>query len=151
MSADDNTTAPETAMCDERIDALLRSAGLRPTRQRIALARRLFQDGDRHVTAEELHAEVQSDGEQVSLATVYNALHQFQQAGLLRELAVDGAKCYFDTNTSNHNHFYVEGEELLDIPGDQIRVDGLPRPPSGMRIAHVDVVVRLVRDDEDAG
>ena len=130
----------------EYIHNLLRTAGLRPTRQRVALAKLLFQNGDRHVTAEALHAEVQVVGEQVSLATVYNALHQFQQAGLLRELAIDGSKSYFDTNVSNHNHFYVEDdEELLDIAGSAVRVDGLPEPPPGMKIAHVDVVVRLVK------
>lgn len=130
----------------ERMLALLRAAGLRPTRQRIALARQLFQVGDRHVTAEALHAEVLATGEQVSLATVYNALHQFQQVGLLRELAIDGSRTYFDTNTSNHNHFYIESDEkLLDIMSDSIRVDGLPEPPPGMKIAHIDVVVRLVK------
>ena len=130
----------------ERIQNLLRTAGLRPTRQRVALAKLLFQNGDRHITAEELHTEAQAEGEQVSLATVYNALHQFQRAGLLRELAIDSAKSYFDTNVSNHNHFYVEdNEELLDIAGSAIRVDGLPEPPPGMKITHIDVVVRLVK------
>lgn len=105
----------------------------------------LFGSGDRHVSAELLHAEVQAAGEQVSLATVYNTLHQFTQAGLLRELAIDSDKAYFDTNTSNHNHFFIEDKgELIDIPGDSIRVDGLPEPPEGMRISHIDVVVRLV-------
>ncbi len=74
-------------------------------------------------------------------------MHQFKRAGLLRELAIDGAKAYFDTNTSNHNHFFIESEgELVDIPGGSIRVDGLPEPPAGMRISHIDVVVRLVKD-----
>lgn len=128
------------------IPALLRQAGLRPTRQRIALGTLLFSGCDRHISAETLHAEVLSAGEQVSLATVYNTLHQFTEAGLLRELAVEGGRTYFDTNTSNHNHYYVEDAgEVLDIPGDSIRVDGLPDPPEGMRISHVDVVVRLVK------
>lgn len=128
---------------------MLRASGLRPTRQRIALAGLLFQKGDRHITAEDLHAEVLAAGEQVSLATVYNTLHQFQEAGLLRELAIEGSRSYFDTNTSNHNHFYVEQDDrLLDIPGDAIRVNGLPAPPPGMKIAHIDVVVRLVKEDE---
>ena len=124
----------------------LRIAGLRPTRQRLALAALLFGAGDRHVTAEALHAEAVASGERVSLATVYNALHQFRYAGLLRELAVDGTRTYFDTNTSNHNHYFVESDgELLDIPSGSIRVDGLPEPPAGMKIAHIDVVVRLVK------
>jgi Fur family transcriptional regulator, iron response regulator len=125
---------------------LLQRAGLRPTRQRVALGLLLFGKGDRHVTAEALHAEAVVAGEHVSLATVYNALHQFKDAGLLRELAIEGSKAYFDTNTSNHNHFYLESEgELMDIPGATVRVDGVPEPPAGMRISHIDVVVRLVK------
>ena len=124
----------------------LRQSGLRPTRQRLALGALLFGAGDRHVTAEALHGEAVASGQRVSLATVYNTLHQLRQAGLLRELAVDGTRTYFDTNTSNHNHFYLESQgELVDIPSTCIRVDGLPEPPAGMRIAHIDVVVRLVK------
>ncbi|MCB1504144.1 MAG: transcriptional repressor [Hyphomicrobiaceae bacterium] len=124
----------------------LRTAGLRPTRQRMALGQLLFQSGDRHVSAETLHAEAIAAGEHVSLATVYNTLHQFKRAGLLRELAIDGTRAYFDTNTSNHNHFFVEDAgELMDIASDGIRVDGLPEPPEGMKISHIDVVVRLVK------
>lgn len=129
------------------IDAgeLLRRGGLRPTRQRVALARLLFGNGDRHVTAEILHEEAVRAGQRVSLATVYNTLHQFKRAGLLREIAIGGQRAYFDTNTSNHNHYYIEGEEtLVDIPGDSIRVDGLPQPPDHLKISHIDVVVRLV-------
>lgn len=136
------TTTAGNAALTER----LRVASLRPTRQRLALASLLFGAGDRHVTAEALHAEAVASGERVSLATVYNALHQFRHAGLLRELAVDGTRTYFDTNTSNHNHYFVESDgELLDIPSGSIRVDGLPEPPAGMKIAHIDVVVRLVK------
>lgn len=128
---------------------MLRQAGLRPTRQRLALGRLLFGSGDRHVTAEQLHVEVSSLGEHVSLATVYNTLHQFKKAGLVRELAIEGSKAYFDTNTSNHNHFLLESNgELMDIPGDAIRVDGLPQPPDGMKITHVDVVVRLAKYED---
>lgn len=119
---------------------------MRPTRQRVALGTLLFGNGDRHVTAEKLHEEAVKAGEVVSLATVYNTLHQFQKAGLLRELAIDGDRAYFDTNTSNHNHYYIEHEgKLLDIPGDTVRVDGLPEPPDGMKVSHIDVVVRLVK------
>ena len=124
---------------------LLRRAGLRPTRQRVALANLLFANGDRHVTAEMLHEEAVRAGQRVSLATVYNTLHQFKRAGLLREIAIGGQRAYFDTNTSNHNHYFIEAEsKLLDIPGDSIRVDGLPEPPENLRISHIDVVVRLV-------
>jgi Fur family iron response transcriptional regulator len=125
---------------------LLRQAGLRPTRQRVALAVLLFGSGDRHVTAEMLHEEAVKSGERVSLATVYNTLHQFQRAGLLREIAIGGQRAYFDTNISNHNHFFLEAEgQLVDIPGSSIRVDGLPDPPQHLKISHIDVVVRLVK------
>jgi Fur family iron response transcriptional regulator len=135
--------APHAAVPD-----LLRRAGLRPTRQRLALGALLFGEGDRHVTAEQLHAEVAAQGEHVSLATVYNALHQFKKAGLVRELAIDGTKAYFDTNTSNHSHFLLESTgELMDIAEDTVQVSGVPEPPAGMRITHVDVVVRLAKKD----
>ncbi len=128
------------------LEGRLRSAGLRPTRQRLALGLLLFGAGDRHVTAETLHEEAVAAGESVSLATVYNTLHQFRSAGLLREIAINGQRAYFDTNVSNHNHFFVEKTGMLmDIAGDAIRVDGLPEPPPGMKIAHIDVVVRLVK------
>jgi Fur family iron response transcriptional regulator len=128
------------------VKAMLREVGLRPTRQRMALGWILFAKGDRHITAEMLYDEATRARVPVSLATVYNTLHQFTRAGLLRELAIDGTKAYFDTNTSNHNHFFVESEGvLIDIPGDAIRVDGLPQPPPGTRIVHVDLVVRLAK------
>ena len=128
------------------VSKLLRRAGLRPTRQRVALALLLFGSGDRHVTAEMLHEEAVRSGERVSLATVYNTLHQFQRAGLLRDIAIGGQRAYFDTNISNHNHFFLEAEgQLVDIPGSSIRVDGLPAPPEHLKISHIDVVVRLVR------
>lgn len=133
----------ETAESD--LGQFLRRAGLRPTRQRLALGALLFGSEDRHVTAEMLHAEAVAAGERVSLATVYNTLHQFKRAGLLREIAIDGSKAYFDTNTSNHNHFLIESEgRLIDIPGPCVCFDRLPEPPEGMRISHVDVVIRLV-------
>jgi Fur family iron response transcriptional regulator len=140
----DNLTPQTQNAIEADLAERLRRAGLRPTRQRVLLATILFGQGDRHVSAEMLHAEVIAAGEQVSLATVYNSLHQFTAAGLLRELAVDGSKAYFDTNVSNHNHFFIEDRgELIDIDGDSIRVDGLPKPPDGMEISHIDVVVRL--------
>ena len=126
------------------IDKRVRDAGLRPTRQRVALAHLLFAKGDRHLSAEELHEEALGAGVPVSLATVYNALHQFTEAGLLRILAVEGAKTYFDTNTSDHHHFFVEGEnKVFDISAGPVRVVNLPEPPEGMEIANVDIVVRL--------
>ncbi|HMM14030.1 MAG TPA: Fur family transcriptional regulator [Parvibaculum sp.] len=124
--------------------ARLREAGLRPTRQRLALGRLLFDGGDRHVTAEALHDEAQAVGVSVSLATVYNTLHQFTEAGLLREVVVDSARTYFDTNTSDHHHFFVENSgALMDIDGDRIAISGLPEAPEGTNVARVDVIVRL--------
>src|SRR3954469_4353293 len=126
------------------VDKRVREAGLRPTRQRLALAHLLFAKGDRHLSAEELHEEAQNAGVPVSLATVYNALHQFTEAGLLRILAVEGSKTYFDTNTSDHHHFFVEGENrVFDIDTGAVRVMNLPEPPEGMEIVNVDIVVRL--------
>ncbi|MEJ6783481.1 MULTISPECIES: iron response transcriptional regulator IrrA [Phyllobacteriaceae] len=126
------------------VETRVRDAGLRPTRQRIALAELLFAKGDRHLSAEELHEEALNAGVPVSLATVYNSLHQFTEAGLLRILAVEGAKTYFDTNTSDHHHFYVEGENrVFDIESSAVTVSNLPEPPEGMEIANVDIVVRL--------
>ena len=131
-------------MNSETVATRLRGAGLRPTRQRLALAEILFGAGDRHITAEQLHAEAVAARVPVSLATVYNALHQFTQAGLLRILAVEGSKTYFDTNTSDHHHFYVEGENrIFDIASGPVTVSNLPEPPDGMEIANVDIVVRL--------
>ncbi|MDB5590735.1 Fur family transcriptional regulator Irr [Enterovirga sp.] len=123
----------------------LRRVGLRPTRQRISLGWLLFAKGDRHITAEMLYEESMRARVPVSLATVYNTLHQFTEAGLLRQLAVDGSKSYFDTNTTEHHHFFLEGEEeLMDAPAG-ISVGELPEPPAGMEIARVDVIVRLRR------
>jgi Fur family iron response transcriptional regulator len=143
-----NTAGPDKdGKSSKGVSHLLRKAGLRPTRQRMALGSLLFEGEDRHVSAESLHAEATAAGQHVSLATVYNTLHQFKRAGLLRELAINGAKAYFDTNTSNHNHFFVEEEGVLrDIPGHAIRVDGVPEPPEGMSITHIDVVVRLKKE-----
>lgn len=123
---------------------MLRTAGLRPTRQRVALGWLLFGKGNRHVTAEMLHEEAIKARVPVSLATIYNALHQFTEAGFLREVAVEGARAYFDTNTGNHYHFYVEGEgRLVDVENWHVQPSQLPTPPEGMEIVGVDVVMRL--------
>lgn len=122
----------------------LRGVGLRPTRQRLALARLLFDDGDRHISAEQLHSEALAANIRVSLATVYNTLHQFTDVGLMREIVVDSGRSYFDTNTSEHHHFFFEKSgRLEDIPGDQIHLAQVPRAPEGHRIKSVDVIVRI--------
>jgi Fur family iron response transcriptional regulator len=128
------------------VTAVLRMAGLRPTRQRIALAELLFAGPHRHVSAEELHAEASAARVNVSLATIYNTLHQFQEAGLLREVAIDASRSYFDTDTSDHHHFYLEDEQrVVDIPATSIVIGGLPAAPAGMVVTHVDVIVRVKR------
>src|SRR5258705_1499099 len=128
------------------VKAMLRQVGLRPTRQRMALGWILFGKVDRHITAEMLYEEASKAKVPVSLATVYNTLHQFTDVGLLRQVAVDGSKTYFDTNNTQHHHFFVEGENaLLDIPDSAVMVEESPIPPEGYEIARIDVVVRLRR------
>lgn len=123
---------------------LLRDAGLRPTRQRLALAKLLFSGNDRHFSAEQLHGDAAAAGVKVSLATVYNTLHQFVGAALLREIVVEAGRSYFDTNTADHHHFFHEGSgRLEDIPTGSLSVDRLPDAPDGTSIARVDVIVRL--------
>lgn len=123
---------------------MLRTAGLRPTRQRVSLAELLYSKGDRHISAELLHEEAVEADVPVSLATVYNTLHQFTEAGLLREVAIDGNKTYFDTNVSDHHHFFIEGENrVIDIPGEGVGIDRIPQAPEGMEVVRVDVVVRV--------
>jgi len=134
-----HTTRPFTRTLDR-----LKTARLRPTRQRLGLGKLLFEGGDRHVSAEQLHEEAKDAGLRVSLATVYNTLNQFSSAGLLREVVVDAGRSYFDTNTSAHHHFYFEESgRLQDIPGDQVRVSDLPPAPAGAAISRVDVILRV--------
>ncbi|NNE80411.1 MAG: transcriptional repressor [Silicimonas sp.] len=125
----------------------LSRAGLRPTRQRLALAELLVGDGQhRHVTAESLHVAARDAGEAVSLATVYNTLRAFCGAGLVQEITVDGSKSYFDTRTDDHPHFYWEDSaRLTDAPADQLEISRLPEAPEGAEVAKVDVVIRLRR------
>jgi Fur family iron response transcriptional regulator len=126
------------------VKAMLRKVGLRPTRQRMALGWILFRKGFRHLTADALYEEAGRDNVRVSLATVYNTLHQFVEAGLLRPVAADGSKTYFDTNVGAHHHFFVEGEnELLDIIGTDSIVCKIPTAPNGYEISRVAVIVRL--------
>jgi len=119
---------------------------LRPTRQRLALVKLLFDRGDRHLSADQLHAEAAAAGVRVSLATIYNTLNQFTAAGLLREVVVEPGRAFFDTNVSDHHHFLVtETGELLDIPAGDIALDRLPSPPDGTAIDRVDVIVRVAK------
>lgn len=125
----------------------LRAAGLRPTRQRLSLARLLLAGENRHVTAEQLHGEALALGIPVSLATVYNTLHQFTEVGLLREAVIEPGRSYFDTNTTDHHHFFCQATgELQDIPAHHLSVSGLPPPPPGTEIRRVDIIVRVHPD-----
>jgi Fur family iron response transcriptional regulator len=137
---------PDFAAACAAEETRLRRAGLRPTRQRVALGNILFRPTHRHVTAEKLHEEAQRAGIGVSLATVYNTLHQFTEAGLLRRVVVDGSKTYFDTNVTAHHHFYVEADgELVDIPSQAIAVNGLSDCCKDWAVERVDVIIRVRR------
>jgi len=126
------------------LEKKIRDASLRPTKQRIALARLLFSGGNRHITAERLHGEAMDAGVTVSLATIYNNLHQFTSAGLLREVVVDSSRSYFDTNVSAHHHFFHEDSgSLEDIPDTALSVANIPSLPEGTEISSVDVIVRV--------
>jgi Fur family iron response transcriptional regulator len=128
----------------EGVPERLKRAGLRPTRQRLALAALLFEGAHRHVTAEQLHGEASLQAIKVSLATVYNTLHQFTEAGLLREVVIEPGRSYFDTNVDDHHHFYIEGSgQLLDIPGHSVGLACLPTPPEGTAISRVEVIIRV--------
>ncbi|MBV8799979.1 MAG: transcriptional repressor [Alphaproteobacteria bacterium] len=134
----------KTLGAEEAVERL-RAAGLRPTRQRVALAQ-LLGDAHRHISAEGLHREAGKAGMPVALATIYNTLHQFTEAKLLREVVVGSGRSYFDTNTGDHQHFYCEDDgTLIDIEGNAIEVAGVPTPPKGMAVDRVDVVVRVKR------
>jgi len=144
-------TSSNCALCKKEcpsrdVGLKLRRAGLRPTRQRVDLARLLFASGDRHITADMLHEEAVRQFLPVSLATVYNTLQQFTNSGLLRRLATDGHRTWFDTNVSDHHHMFCDEESsIIDVPADYVTVERLPPVPEGMEIARVEVVIRLKR------
>jgi Fur family iron response transcriptional regulator len=126
------------------IAGLLQSAGLRSTRQRLALGALLFDGAPKHVTAEQVFDAACKSRARVSLATVYNTLHQFTEAGLLREVVIDSSRIYFDTNTGDHHHFFDAGQgHLTDVPASAVHVDRLPKLPAGLRLDRIDVVIRV--------
>lgn len=142
-SGSDRLPPQESALGD-----LLREGGLRPTAQRMALCAILFANRDRHVTAEMLYHEAVQAKVPISLATIYNSLNKFAEAGLLRQIRVGGSTAHFDTNTSNHSHFFVEsGNLLLDIPDAEIALDKMPAVPEGYEFVATEIVVRLKRKD----
>lgn len=140
----------EKAFYQDHLSERLKTAGLRPTRQRVSLARLLFAQGERHISAEQLHAEALAAQVSVSLATVYNTLHQFHRAGLLREVLVETGRSYFDTNVGDHHHIFDEQTgELRDIPGDSVRFSRFPDVPEGKRISRIDVVVHMTDIEQE--
>ena len=141
--------APTSTECQDAASRWLDTAGLRPTRQRLSLATLLVGDGkNRHVTAESLFAAANETGEKVSLATVYNTLRAFCDAGLLTEITVDATRSYFDTRLDDHPHFFwEESQKLTDAPADQLSFLRLPDAPQGYDVSRVDVVIRLRRAD----
>lgn len=145
--APEQTHDTENAACPwHDVRGMLHSLGLRPTQQRMALGCLLFSKGRRHITAEMLYEEARSERINVSLATIYNTLKQLTDAGLLRQVAVDGSKTYFCNNTTEHHHFYLEDRhELVDIPEGSVDINNLPAPPEGYEIAKTDLVIRLRR------
>jgi len=149
--ADISEVAPETAE-SQRVDEaavhcerLLRGAGLRPTRQRLALGQLLFLNGHRHVSAETLFDEAAAANMRLSLATVYNTLNQFTDAGLLRRISADGSKSFFDTDTSIHPHFYLEGEDVLVDISQDLMFTRMPQALPGHEISRLDVIVHIRR------
>ena len=132
-----------------RLNSWLYKAGLRPTKQRVELANLLVGDQNhRHVTAEELFEKAKANKISVSLATVYNTLHTFSDAGLINKVIVDGARCYFDTRLDNHSHFYwEESGKLTDAPGNFLEIKNLPEPPINSEITNVDIIIRLKEKD----
>jgi Fur family iron response transcriptional regulator len=139
ISAGMNRKSPQSIALER-----LRATGLRPTRQRVALARLLLENGNRHVTAEQLHSEAQAASIPVSLATVYNTLHQFIHCGILRELVVEPGRSYFDTNLDDHHHFYCETTGLVqDIPKELVTVGRVPEAPEGAEISRIEVTIRI--------
>lgn len=126
------------------VKAILRRAGLRPTRQRIALGCLLFTDKHRHVTPDMLNEEALLIGEKLSVATVYNALNQFADAGLIRKISLHSERTYFDTDTGDHTHFYIHDEDrVIDIVSNDVSVGPLPPPPAGYKVSKVDIVIHL--------
>ncbi len=131
-----------------KVRSRLQQAGLRPTRQRLALGQLLFVDQHRHITPDLLYEEALEAGESLSVATVYNTLNQFAEAGLIRKISIHGERAYFDTDTGDHTHFYVVEEgRIIDIPSDSVSVGPLPTPPGGYRISKVDVLIHIERDE----
>jgi len=135
----------------QKVRSILKQAGLRPTRQRLALGQLLFWDEHRHVTPDLLYEEARLAGELLSVATVYNTLNQFAEAGLVGKISLNGEGTYFDTDTGDHTHFYIAAEDrVIDIPSESISIGPLPAPPAGYTIRKVDIMIQLERVDDES-
>ena len=124
----------------------LRSSGLRPTRQRIQISKVLFdRENTFHFTIQDLSQIIKNEfNEKISLATVYNTIHEFKKKGYLKEISLKGNKTFFDTNISNHHHFYDEDmSQLVDIEDKNISVNYLAKIPSGKKIKSIEVLVKI--------
>ena len=127
------------------IKGILRNNFLRPTKQRVMVGQLLFNGVDKHVTAESLYRELKETDQKISLATVYNTLHDFYEKNLIKKVTIDTEKVYFDTNTNPHHHFYSDSEKLLiDIPKEKIKIQGLPNAPKGKKIKDVELIAHLI-------
>ena len=124
----------------------LRNSGLRPTKQRLKICEVLFnRDKTFHFTINDLAKKISENfNEKISLATIYNTVHAFKKAGHLSEVDVRGKKTYFDTNISNHHHFYDnETSELIDIDASEVVIQKIPKAPNGKKIKNVEVFINL--------
>jgi len=127
----------------ENIKEILRSKSLKLTKQRLLIASYLFDGKDKHVSAEELFKKLNKSKSKISLATVYNTLHEFYKNKLISKLTINSEKIYFDTNMTDHHHFYNKKDEMLvDVSGN-LKINGLPNPPKGKKIEKIEVLVHL--------
>lgn len=121
----------------------IESSGIRPTKQRRVLAKILFENGNRHVSADELFHDVKKEDRKISMATVYNTLKQFTSLGLVREVVVDQNKSLYCTNHKSHYHLYIEDEgKIVDIPTKNIDLN-IPSIPACLQLHNIDVIVRI--------
>ena len=124
----------------------LRSSNLRPTKQRILIAKKLFDKKETfHFTAETLNKVVNRKGQnKISLATIYNTVEAFKRAGHIREILTNNCKSYYDTNIKSHHHFYdPDSKKLTDIDYQEVILNKIPNPPKGKKIKDLEVVISL--------
>jgi len=129
----------------------LRVSGLRPTKQRLAICRILFDRKETfHFTIEKLQKIVESGNKKkISLATLYNTVHAFKKKGYLKEISLKGNKTFFDTNIKKHYHFYDEDlSQLIDIKNENFFLKNLPNAPKGKKIRDIDITIRVANNNQ---